>query len=152
VTPLIGWRTGISVAHGGWLRAGETPTATENRDATVVTLESEFSIAYTKIAGEWVRDSVDTSLGRRHASGWFVQGHQIVAPRWFVAGRVERISAPVLPPLAGRQDFTGVEEILGFRATPDITLRIGHRARRVFGAAEFDHQGTISIVWWRRWM
>ena len=152
VTPLIGWRTGISVGHGGWLRAGETPTATEDRDATVVTLETEFSIAYTKVAGEWVRDSVDTSLGRRIASGWFVQGHQTVAPRWFVAGRVERMSAPVLPPLAGRQDFTGVEEILGFRATPDITLRIGHRARRVFGAPEFDHQGTISIVWWRRWM
>ena len=152
VTPVVGLRTGVSVAHGGWLRAGENPTALEDRNATVVALETEFSVAYTKIAGEWVRDIVETSLGTRHASGWFVQGHQTVTPRWFVAGRVERMSAPVLPPLTDTVHFTGLEEILGFRATPDITLRIGHRARRVFGGPEFDHQGTVSIVWWRRWM
>lgn len=152
VTPVVGWRTGVTVARGGWLRAGENPAATDDRDATVVALETEFSVAYTKLAGEWVRDSVETSLGTRVASGWFVHGHHTLAPRWFVAARVERMSAPVLPPLVDKERFLGTEEILGFRATPDITLRIGHRGRRLFGRPEFDHQGTVSIVWWRRWI
>lgn len=152
VTPVVGFRVGASVTHGGWARAGESPGVTATQDATIVTIESEFSYAYTKLGAEWVRDAIDTSVGTQVASGWFVQGQQTLAPRWFVAGRVERMDAPlVLPAGIVDQHLAGIEEVVGFRVTPEVTLRIGHRARRVFGRREYDNQAAASIVWWRRW-
>ena len=46
------------------------------------------------------------------ASGWFVQGQQTITPRWFAAGRVERMAAPALTPLSTieQQHLNGVEE------------------------------------------
>jgi hypothetical protein len=152
VTPFVGFRVGASLTHGGWQRAGESPVVTATHDATVVTVESEFSYAYTKIAGEWVRDSIGTSTGPQIASGWFVQGQQTLAPRWFISGRVERMESPLVLPLGIiDQHLAGVEEVVGFRVTPELTLRVGHRARRLFGRTGYDHQAEASIVWWRRW-
>jgi hypothetical protein len=153
VTPVIGFRLGASVTHGGWARAGEGPTVTEDRSATVVTVETEFSYAFTKLAGEFVHDTIETSSGNHIARGWFVQGQQTLAPRWFAAARVERIDAPlVLPSEVTRQQMTNTEEVLGFRLTPELTIRGGHRARRAFGRPGFDHQVAVSLVWWKRWM
>lgn len=153
VTPVVGFRVGASMSHGGWARAGEAPTIISNQDATVVTVESEFAFAFTKLSGEWVRDAVETSAGTQVAIGWFVQGHHTLAPRWFAAARVERMDAPaVLPTLVTDQQFVTVEEILGFRLTPEFTVRGGHRARRGFGRRGFDHQVEMSLVWWKRWM
>jgi len=153
VTPIVGLRIGASVTHGGWQRANETPFATADRDATLVTVESEFAFAYTKLAGEWVRDRIETSGGDRIASGWFVQGQQTLAPRWFAAGRVERMSSPlVFGILTQEQHLTGTEEVLGFRVTPEITVRLGHRARRGFGRPGYTHLAAVSVVWWRRWI
>jgi hypothetical protein len=153
-TPVVGLRVGASVTHGGWQRANESPSITENRDATIVTIESEFSFRYTKVLGEWVRDALETSGGDRIASGWYVQGQQTLTPRWLVAGRVERMSAPALTPLSTieRQHLNGVEETLGFRLTPDLTIRADHRARQGFGRDAFDHQVAVSAVWWKRWL
>jgi hypothetical protein len=152
VTPFVGLRVGASVTHGGWLRAGESPAVTTDQDATIVTVETEFSFAHTKLAGEWVRDSIRTTLGTRVASGWWVQGHQTLTPRWFVAGRVERIAAPlVLPASVTDQRLNGVEEVVGYRVTPEITVRLGHRARRGFGLPGYSHQASVQLVWWRRW-
>ena len=153
VTPVVGFRVGTSLTHGGWQRAGESPANTSDRDATVVTVESEFSFAYTKLSGEWVRDAIETSSGNHVASGWFVQGQQTLAPRWFVAGRVERLASPLVRPTGVvQQRLAGSEEVLGFRLTPELTLRAGHRARRGFGRPGFDHQVSVSGVWWRRWI
>ena len=153
VRPLVGLHVGGSVTHGGWMRAGEATGVTTDRDATVITVESEFSIAYTKVAGEWVHDLIETSSGERTASGWFVQAQQTLAPRWFVAARAERMSSPLVTPLfVERQRLAGFEEVIGFRLTPELTLRLGHRARRGFARPAYEHQGEVSLVWWRRWM
>ena len=153
VTPVVGFRVGASMTHGGWQRAGESPATTSNRDATVVTVESEFSFAYTMLSGEWVRDAIATSSGTRVASGWFVQGRQTLAPRWFVAGRVERMASPlVLPTGVQPQQFSSTEETLGYRLTPELTVRAGHRARRGFRRPGYEHQVAVSVVWWRRWI
>jgi hypothetical protein len=158
ITPWVGVRLGASVTHGGWLQAGETPLVTEDRSATIITVESEISFAYTKLTGEWVRDAIDTSTGQHVASGWFVQGQQTLTPRWFVAGRVERMASPALislrdtPAVFVDQRLQGVEETLGFRLTPELTLRASHRARGGFGLPSFDHTVAVSAVWWRRWM
>jgi len=153
VTPVVGLRVGASVTHGGWQRAGESPVAPSDRDATVITVESEFSFAYTNLSGEWVRDTIATSSGTRVASGWFVQGRQTLAPRWFVAGRVERMVSPLVLPTGVQQErFATTEEIIGYRLSPELTIRAGHRARRDFGRPGFDHQAAVSLVWWRRWI
>jgi len=154
VTPFVGLRVGASVTHGGWQRANETPTVTENRDATIVTIESEFSFRYTKLQGEWVRDFLETGNGDQIATGWYMQGQQTLTPRWYVAARVERMSSPALTPLMTfeEQHLNGVEETIGFRLTPELTIRGGHRARQGFGRPGFDHQATISAVWWKRWL
>jgi len=153
VTPVVGLRIGASVTHGGWMRAGEAPAVTADLDGTVITVESEYSRAYTRVSGEWVRDRIETTTGDRVASGWFVQGQQILAPRWFVAGRVERTESPLVTPLfVEQQRLVGFEEVVGFRLTPELTLRLGHRARRGFGRPVYTHEAEASIVWWRRWM
>jgi len=153
ITPIVGLRVGASVTHGGWQRAGESPAITADRDATVVTVESEFSVRYTKVSGEWVRDLLETAGGDEVASGWWVQGQQTLAPRWFAAARVERMTSPSAGPLGTLQDFrfTGVEETIGYRVTPDVTIRAGHRARRGFFSTGFDNQLAASVVWWKRW-
>jgi len=154
ITPLFGLRIGASVTHGEWLRAGESPTLTEDQDATVVTLEAEYSAGYTKIAGEWTHDALGTSHGDTSASGWFVQGQQTLTPRWFAAARVERMSGPTFSAVTStfnQLTFHGTEEIVGFRLTPEITVRGGHRMREAFGATGYVHAATLSVVWWRRW-
>ncbi len=156
VTPFVGFRVGTSVTHGGWLRAGESPVVTADHDATVFTIESDLSFLYTKLSGEWVRDSVGTDTGDRAATGWFVQGQQTLTPRWFLAGRIERLSSPAIisATLIDQQQLTGAQETLGYRLTPEITLRIEHRIRKPFsaGPAGYGHSGAVSVVWWKRWL
>jgi hypothetical protein len=154
VTPLFGLRLGASVTQGGWLRAGELPTVTADQRATVVTVETEYAVRYTKLGGEWTHDGIGTSHGDTSASGWFVQGQQTLTPRWFASGRVEHIDGPALDAASGtfnRMRFSGTEEVIGFRLTPGITVRAGHRARQPFNAGSYVHAGSLSIVWWRRW-
>lgn len=153
VTPIVGVRGGVSVTRTGWQQAGESPFITADRAATVVTVESEVSFRHTALVAEWVRDSLDTAAGHETASGWWLQGQQTLAPRWFAAGRVERMAAPLVTPAFGRVDqrLSSVEATLGFRVTPELTLRVSHRARRGFGRPDYDNQLGVSGVWWRRW-
>lgn len=153
VTPFVGFRVGASVAHGGWQRAGESPLTTADQNATVVTVESELSFAHTTLAGEWIRDTVGTTSGSRVASGWFMQGRQTLTPRWFVAGRVERIASPLVSAgLVRQQSLISSEETLGYRLTPEFTVRAAHRARRNFRSPAYQHEFTLSAVWWKRWL
>ena len=163
VSPFVGIRVGASLTHGAWQHDGESPSITRDRRATIVTIESDVAFRYTKIAGEWTRDRIETSTGGRVASGWFVQGQQTLTPRWFVAGRAERMQAPAVfflggsqaaleIPLVVRQHLSGLEETIGYRLTPEFTLRAGHRAREGFGRDGYGHTFSVSAVWWRRWM
>jgi hypothetical protein len=152
VTPFVGFRVGASMTRGGWMRADESPTTTDTRDATIATVESELEFRHTSLAGEWVHDTLETSLGHRVASGWYVQGMQTITPRWFVAGRIERINTTLPVADAVQQHFNASEQTLGFRLTREITLRASHRLVERFGTSDFGHTGAVSIVWYRRWM
>jgi hypothetical protein len=155
ITPVVGVRIGASIVRGAWLRAGEMAGVTADQDASVVTVEAELSYRYSKVTAEWVRDSLQFTGGTRRASGWFVQGQQTLTPRWFAAGRVERIAAAHLaasPAAALEPNFTTTEETLGYRLTPELTIRAGHRGRKRFGVATFQHEVAVSLVWWRRWL
>ena len=152
VTPFVGFRVGAALTHGGWLRAGEAPTITDDRDANLVNIEAELAFRHTSLAGEWVHDALETSLGTRSTAGWYVQGSQAVAPRWFVAGRFDDIRTPLPVAAATEQNFRSTEQTLGFRVTPEITLRLSHRMREPFGTTDWIHTGAFSVVWYRRWM
>jgi hypothetical protein len=165
VTPVVGLRIGGSVTRGGWRRRSEVPVSavaigsdsapTGSYAARVLTMEAEYAVRHTTLAGEWIRDSIDIAGNRSIApSGWFAQGQQTLTPRWFAAGRVERITAPALLPSGAYEArrFSGVETVVGFRLTPEITLRSGHRARQAFGRTSFDQAATMSLVWSKRWM
>jgi hypothetical protein len=159
VTPVVGLRIGGSITKGDWQHAGETPLVTADRAATITTVETEVSFRHTRMAGEWIRDALETSTGNHVASGWYVQGQQTLTPRWFVAGRVERMASPAFlgfdaegAPLLIDQQLSGIEETVGYRLTEDLTLRASHRARRGFGRPGFDQTFAVSTVWWRRWM
>ncbi len=181
VTPFIGFRVGASVTKGGWRYGSEVPASEISRaaahaqaeadeygyvnefqppvsgrslPATVVTIETEFAVRYTKVTGEWVKDTIDTGTGfTSRPYGWFFQGQQTLSPRWFTAGRIERMAAPAMttPGNYVTQHFSGVEEVIGYRLTPEITLRAGHRAREAFGRTTYAHTATFSVVWWKRW-
>ena len=152
VTPFVGLRVGGSVTRGPWRRAEEVPFSDSDRMATVATVEAELSFRYTKIGGEWVRDTLETTSGHAVESGWYVQGQQTLTPRWFVAARVERLTGPasLLAP-DQRQTFAGAEQTVGFRITPEVTVRASYRARRLFSQTDFSHQAMASVVWARRW-
>ena len=156
LTPIVGVRIGASVSHGLWERAGEGSALSGDRYATIATVETDVAYRHTHIQAEWTRDRVEVSRGTATASGWFVQGEQTLAPRWFVAGRAEQMRAPapatVVPSGQPRQRFNGSEETLGFRLTPELTLRVSHRMRRGFGRLDTDHATAVSLVWWRRWL
>jgi hypothetical protein len=153
VTPMVGLRFGASVTRGGWKRAEERPLSPDRLDATVVTVETEFAFRYTRLAAEYTRDIFETTTGDAVSAGWFIQGQQTLAPRWFAAARVERIGAPVHDPVLGAEPrpFLGVEETVGYRLTPDVTFRLSHRARRQFNQAELQNQVLGSIVFAKRW-
>jgi hypothetical protein len=152
VTPFVGLRVGGSVTHGGWRKADEVPLSPSDRQATIVTVEAELSYRFTKVTGEWVHDRLDTTSGHSIESGWYVQGQQTLTPRWFAAGRVERMSGPPVSELTPvQQTFTGTEATVGFRLTPSLTLRGSYRARRLFTQDDFLHQAMASVVWARRW-
>lgn len=156
LTPVVGVRVGASVARGIWERVGEGSAMTSARRATVTTLEADIAYRHTHVQGEWTRDHVDTGRGTISASGWFIQGEQALAPRWFVTGRAEQIGAPAPASIASvnqtRQRLVGTEETLGYRLTRELTIRLSHRMRRGFGRIEADHATTVSMVWWRRWL
>jgi hypothetical protein len=152
ITPFVGFRIGASVARGGWLRAGESPAIAIDHSATVATVETELSFRHTAIAGEWTHDALETPVGGRSISGWYVQAAQTLMPRLFVAGRVERMQTTLPAGLRFEQTFTASEQTLGFRISPEITFRVSHRAAERFGGSTYAHTGAISLVWYRRWM
>ena len=153
ITPVVGLRIGGSVTHGPWRAADEVPFSPADRVATVVTVEGELSFRYTKLTGEWTRDALETNQADAIESGWYVQGQQTLTPRWFAAGRVERLDGPPLPalPAGPRQSFSGTEATAGYRLSPEVTLRASYRARRLFSQADYQHQLMASVVWARRW-
>lgn len=152
VTPFVGLRVGGSITRGAWRRADELPFSESDRMATMATAEAELSFRYTKLGGEWVRDMLETTAGEAVESGWYIQGQQTLTPRWYAAARVERMSGPSSLFVPGeRQTLVGTEETVGFRITPEVTLRAGHRARRFFSQDDYAHQVLASVVWARRW-
>jgi len=155
ITPTIGLRLGMSFAYGAYLTSREltTPNAAD-RDMTMVGVEGEYAAGYTKVSGEVLRDAFDTAGDSAIAYEWFVQGTHTLAPRWFVAARHEGTSAPVRGNGAfyrAQPTLKIVEATVGYRVTPEVTMRGSYFTREFYGRTTWDRQAGAQIVWTRRW-
>jgi hypothetical protein len=154
ITPMVGMRVGLSLAHGQYATREETRTRTDGRLMTLVGGEAEYAFRYTKLAGEMIRTRFETATGHAEAYQYFVQGVQTLTPRLFAAARHEAVSAP--PPVTSvvpgrRTHMKMVEATAGVRITPDITVRTSYYARKSYNALLWDNQVGLSLVWTRRW-
>ncbi len=157
VTPRPGLRLGVGFAHGAYREADDedyynTPTALPDADATVFTVEGEFAVRYTRITGEWVRDRFEGTTSPAVTRGFYIQGVQTLTPRIFAVSRVTRASTPVLIGDERVRWTRGAFELSGgYRLTQDWILKGGYEASRRFGASDWDHAATASVVWAKRW-
>jgi hypothetical protein len=153
ITPTTGLRLGASFAFGAYATGGEVTKGGGDRNATIVGVEGEYAFAYTSLRGELMHTAFDLASDTADATEWFVQGTQILSPRWFAAARVEQASGPPVTQrgIPVQTDLNMVETTVGFRMSPEITLRGSYYTRRFYRATAWDHQVGVSIVWARRW-
>jgi hypothetical protein len=156
VTPTPGLRVGLSLAQGKHAIREELTTDVfgDSRGSTLLALEGEYAFGYTKIAGELLRNRLQSHSGAETAHSWFIQGIHTVTPRVFVAARQEGTSAPPLrtgPSPRARTIFHTTEATVGYRIVPDLTARGSYLARKAFTRNTRDHQAGVSLLWARRW-
>ncbi len=155
VTPKTGLRFGVSLATGAYATGDElAPSSSTGRQVTIIGAEAEYAFRYTKLSGEVLRSGFERAAGTAAAYLWSVEAVQTLTPRWFAAAREEGASGRVLPAPTtpdGRASFHTADATLGFRASPEITLRGGYFGRRLWGRDVWDHQVGASIVWAHRW-
>jgi hypothetical protein len=153
-TPLIGLRLGASITRGRYERRASAIAGSEidPRTATQVNVEGEYAFGHTRMAGEWIRDRFETPAGAAIARGFNVQIAQTLTPRIFAATRATHVSSPVVvAPVEARLTSTEVDLSLGYRLTPELTVRGGYRRERTFGKPRPSHAAVMSLVWAERW-
>ena len=154
ITPFVGLRFGVSVAHGKYATKQDAPRTPDGRMMTLFGGEAEYAFRYTRLSGEFIRSGFETSTGTAEAYEYFAQGVQTLTARWFAAGRFEGASAPPLTVGAvrrGRTYMRMVEATAGFRLNPAITFRGSYYTRRFYTASAWDQQFAVSVVWAQRW-
>jgi len=146
---------GVSVGHGVYATSDEIRTpASRGRLMTMAGGEGEWAFGGTKVGGEILRTSFETMADRAIATEWFVQGTHTLSPRWFVAARREGTSAPPLVNgiiVGSRTGLAAFEATVGFRVSPDVTLRGSYYTRKSFGESTWTDQVGVSVVWAHRW-
>jgi hypothetical protein len=151
ITPMAGLRFGAGFARGRY--RGETPAfpgaGTPPATATVLNLEGEYAWRYTRLSGEWVRDTFDTTARPVHARAGYLQAVQTLTPRWFAAARHTQVAAPQLAG-AGTQSQRVTEATIGYRVTPAWTIRAGAATQRSY-LGRVSRQIGVSLVWAERW-
>ncbi len=155
ITPTAGLRLGLALARGDYV-AGEELTVPQNegRGLRMMAFEGEYSFGYTKFSGEVVRDRLEKAVGADTAYTWFVQGTQTLTPRWFVAARQEGASAPPLRTstvVGSRPSLHTTETTVGYRLSPEFTLRGSFVGRKAYTRPAWDQQVGVSLVWAQRW-
>lgn len=150
VTPRIGLRLGAAVASGSYATASEVRDATaDGRRASLLQVEGEWSFGYTRIAGEWLWTWREMAAGSARVDGGWIEATQTLGPRWFAAGRYDdqRTKWVSQPDLVGRNErYRRLETTIGFRATPEITLRGSYMTRVGYVVGFWDDQVLASIV------
>ncbi len=154
MTPIVGLRLGAAVAHGPYARQEEVvDQSLGDRTATMVQVEGEWSFDYTRIAGELVRSTIETSRAEDAvpAGGW-IEITQTLHPRVFLAGRADaqEIGFSRQDGTRSSQSYFRYEAVVGFRVTPDFTLRAGYLTRHGYVVFHWDDQFVMSATFQKR--
>jgi hypothetical protein len=154
ITPRVGLRLGAGFAYGPYASADEvTDKSRGNREARMIQLEGEWSFRHTRIVGEWVHDVLETARADARVSGGWIEITQTMSPRFFVAARLDGQHIDYQHPETSdflRHEYDRVESVVGFRVTPDLTLRGGYLGRKGYVVAHWDDQVIGSVVWQRK--
>jgi hypothetical protein len=154
ITPRVGLRFGIGFAHGPYVAGHELRDPSQGeRNATMVQVEGEWSFGYTRIVGEWIRNTLEASRSNAHNTGGWIEVTQTITPRVFLAARVDAQHFDYRRPAYEdvlRQRYDRFESVVGVRLTPDLSLRGGYLGRRGYVVSHWDDQLIGSIVWQRK--
>jgi hypothetical protein len=153
-TPRVGLRLGAGVAHGPYVSVNEVADRSRgDREAMMVQVEGEWAFGYTRVAGEWVRAVLETARSDARTAGGWVEVTQTLSPRLFLASRLDSqhfdYQRPAIEDFQ-RQRYDRFEAVVGFRLTPDLTLRGGYLGRNGYVVSHWDDQVIGSVVWQRK--
>ena len=160
VTPAVGLILGTSGARGSWIsvRCQARMNRTRNRrsGATPNTraVMPSFALSSCGVAGT---SPLTTTAARSHISalGAWVEGRYRIAPRWYVAARVDRLGFSTLDaPASGVRlpwdaPVRRIEVATGYSIQRNVVLRVGlqlnerdgnRKERRTFFATQ--------AAWW----
>ena len=155
ITPFEGLRIGTGFAHGVYREpalATATAPARPAMDATIFTIEGEYSIRYTRVTGEWVRDNFETASTPAVSRGLLLEAVQTLTPRIYAAARTTKTSTPVFAAGTRTRRTSGtMEATIGYRVSPEITLKAGYQGARTYTASDWNHAAAISFVVFKRW-
>jgi hypothetical protein len=154
VTPRIGVRIGGAVAYGPYAAASEVSDPSRgNRTASLAQVEGEWSFAYTRLAGEWLWTKRELAHDDARVNGGWIEGTQTLSPRIFMAVRYDDQRTR----WTRASDGVGVdtpyrrfETTMGFRVSPEITLRGSFMTRKGYVVGFWDEQVLASVVYARR--
>ena len=90
VTPFIGLRLGASFERGVYARASELAVpSTGDRHATIVGLDADYSVGFTRVYADWIQGVFDRATGSTTGRALTVTGVRTLSPRWYVAARLQ---------------------------------------------------------------
>lgn len=153
-TPHIGLRFGGALSHGAYAGVSEVRDQSRgDRTASVAQVEGEWSFGYTRLAGEWLWTRRELAYRYARVDGGWIEGTQILSPRWFTAARYDEqwTRWTMSPDLSEREAvYKRVETALGFRVTPEVTLRASYMTRKGYVVGFWDDQFLASVVYARK--
>jgi hypothetical protein len=154
VTPIAGLRVGAGFARGAY-RSRPTPTApvaqTDHLVATVFNVEGDYSVGYTRVSAEWIRDAFETDGEPAISRGYTLQAVRTLSARWFAAGRTTRVTTPVfVKGVRVRRASATADATVGYRVTTDLTLRGGYQGSHGYASDDWGHAAVASVVWAKR--
>ena len=150
MTPHIGIRVGASVARGGYAGKNEVRDPSRgNRNASVAQVEGEWSFGHTRMAGEYIWTEREMAVGEARAHGGWAEITQAIRPRWFVAARWDdqrTLWTSLTNNLPRLETYRRLETAVGFRLTPELTLRGSYLTRKGYVVGFWDDQVLGSVV------
>jgi hypothetical protein len=153
-TPYIGIRIGGAVGYGSYAAEGEVRDRSRGeRTASVVQAEGEWAFGHTRLAGEWLWTRRELARTYARVDGGWIEATQTLTPRVFVAGRYdEQWTRWVMAPDVEESEapYRRVETALGFKVTPEITLRASFMTRKGYVVGFWDDQFLASLVYARK--
>ena len=154
VTPYIGLRFGAAFGTGPYAAESEVRDQTRgDRRATLTQVEAEWAFRYTRIAGEFLWTTRELAMGDARVDGGWIEITQTLSPRVFGVVRYDDqwTEWTSVPDLANRHEpYRRVETTVGFRLTPEVTLRGSYLTRKGYVVGFWDDQVLASVVFAKR--